>query len=195
MNDETTLIGQLRTAVASGAAAAFETSAFDIGMLVLEDGVFPQSVFDTILETLADDKFRSLEGSWKLLRVFEHHWEYLSESQRATLLVTLESAYTHFSDWMACFVISGILGELYQDDRGFATLLRLKNCGEEMPRSFVPHGLEHIATDASDPVLRDRAFAELTAMQADRSEAVSREVRESLGRIAKRQRGDLPPAK
>jgi hypothetical protein len=185
MSNEAMLIERLNALVASGDSASIEGLVFDFGMLVLEEGSFPQGCFDQILTVLSNDQFRRLESSWKMLRVFEYNWDDLSEQQRSALLVALEMAYKSFADWMACFVISGILGELYRDDRAFATLCRLKSESDEMPRSFIPHGFEHIVRDTSDPALAGRALAELKAMQMDLSERVVREVAESLGRLAK----------
>jgi hypothetical protein len=135
----------------------------------------------------AEEKFQHSDGSWKLIRVFEENWEQLSEEQRNTLLPVLEAHYESFSDWMACFVISGILGELYKDARAFQALCRLSTCHKEAPRSFVPHGFEHVVSDAPDAELAMQALAELTKMQTDHSPMVRDEVAESLARIKKRQ--------
>jgi len=43
---------------------------------------------------------------------------------RAALLPVLEASYGSFHDWIACFVISGILGELYRDERAFGAPCR-----------------------------------------------------------------------
>ena len=158
-------------------------------MRVLEDCAFPQEYLDAILSVLHDPGFLRLKDSWKLLRIFEYNWDDLTDSQRSTLLPELEQAYRLFSDWMACFVISGILGEQYGDERAFNALCRLKGAVAEMQRSLVPHGFEHIVTSTSDPALANRAFAELTGMQRDNSEAVRREVSESLSRLMNRKSG------
>ena len=88
---------------------------------------------------------------------------------------------------MACFVISGILGEQYKEARAFQALRRLANCNKEVPRSLVPHGLEHIVGDSPDAELAIKALAELMKMQTDHSPMVRDEVVESLARIKKRQ--------
>jgi hypothetical protein len=178
---------RLRELVALGDPKAFEVMAFEIGNNVLEEGIFPSETFIGLLAIFAEGKFQQSDGSWKLIRVFEENWEQLSEEQRNTLLPVLEAHYESFSDWMACFVISGIFGELYKDTRAFQALCRLSKCHKEVPRSFVPHGFEHLASDAPDAELAMQALAELTKMQTDHSPMVRGEVKESLGRIKKRQ--------
>jgi hypothetical protein len=177
----------LQELVASGDSKSLETMAFKIGNIVLEEGIFPGDCFAAILATLKQEQFQFFDGSWKLIRVFEENWKYLSEEQRTALLPVLEAHYESFSDWMACFVISGILGELYKDERAFEALRRLEDCRKDVPRSFVPHGLEHIVCDSSDAELAMRALSELTKMQKDGSAIVRDEVTESLARLKKRQ--------
>ena len=110
------------------------------------------------------------------------------------LLPALEASYEFFDDWMACFVISGILGEQYKDRRALSVLRRLKTCHKEIPRSFVPHGLEHIAGNSVDNELAAQALAELKKMESDPSEVVRKEVHESFSRLSKRQIGRAPTA-
>jgi hypothetical protein len=171
---------RLKDTIASGDSSAIEAVAYEIGTLVLESSCFPTECFEAMLGILNDKNFLALNGSWKLLRVFEENWTELSEGQRSELLPVLEGAYRSFADWMACFVISGILGELYRDEKAFATLCRLAQCSEDIPRSLVPHGFEHIVSDSSDSHLAKRALAELTRMQSDKSDVVRGEVKESL---------------
>ena len=178
---------RLQELIALGDPKAFEAMAFEIGNNVLEEGIFPSDTFKGLLAIFAEDKFQHSDGSWKLIRVFEENWELLSAEQRNTLLPVLEAHYQSFSDWMACFVISGILGELYKDAQAFQALCRLSTCSKEVPRSFIPHGFEHVVSDTPDAELAMRALAELTKMQTDHSSIVRDEVNESLGRIKKRQ--------
>ncbi len=158
-----------------------------IGNIVLEEGALPEEYFRCILASLQDEAFLRIDGSWKLVRVFEENWKELSELQRAALLPVLEASYGSFHDWIACFVISGILGELYRDERAFGAPCRLRNCRKETPRSFVPHGFEHMAGDPTNEGLAQRALEELTKMERDESEMVRGEVRESLSRLGRRE--------
>jgi hypothetical protein len=186
LNEANEFLVRLRDLIASGESEALESLVFDVSMRVVEDGAFSQEYLNIIFTVLDDPAFLRLKDSWKLLRVFEYNWEDLSDSQRSALLPKLEKAYGLFDDWMACFVISGILGEQYGDDRAFDVLCRLKSRAPEMQRSMVPHGFEHIVTRTSNHALANRALAELTGMQRDKSEAVRREVTESLSRLVKR---------
>jgi hypothetical protein len=185
--EQNAFYSELRELLASGDPKAFEAMAFKIGNAVLEEGIFPDDCFAGLLAIFKEEKFQLSHGSWKLIRVFEENWEQLSEVQRDALLPLLEAHYGCFSDWMTCFVISGILGELYRDNRAFEALRRLEHCQKEMPRSFVPHGLEHIVRDSADAELAMRALAELTKMQTDASAMVRDEVTESVTRLKERQ--------
>ena len=186
MNENSSFRSQLDSAVASKNLSSLEMLANSVGDMVLEDGALAEEHFQSILATLQDDRFASLEGSWKLIRVFEENWSELSARQRDMLLPVLESTYASFTDWMACFVISGILGELYSDERAFEVLRRLRRTQKEMPRAFVPHGFEHIAANQSNGELAGRALVELTDMERDQSEMVRGEVSESFKRLRNR---------
>ena len=183
---------ELQEAIASAASNSLDAMAFKIGIRVLEGGVFPEEYFRTLLVSLQDESFHRLSGSWKLIRVFEENWKELSASQRADLLPAFEKNYSCFQDWMACFVISGILGELYNDERAFGVLCRLRERVAEMPRSFVPHGFEHMARNPSNQDLAKRALIELTKMQTDESEMVRKEVSESFSRLNAREAKEKP---
>jgi hypothetical protein len=176
---------QLRTAVMSGDIASLEAIVFRVGTRILELGAFPAECFEGLIAIVNTKEFEQLTGSWKLLRVFEENWDSLSEEQRDNLLPALERAYGQFADWMAPFVISGILGECYKDERALASLVRLKSCSSEIPRSFVAHGLEHLVVGSPHEAVTERAFAELKALEMDTSSVVRGEVNESFSRIKK----------
>lgn len=178
---------KLQELVASGDPKAFEAMAFEIGIRVLEEGIFPSDTFIGLIAMFEEEKFQQSDGSWKLIRVFDDNWQQLSDEQRNTLLPVLETHYESFSDWMACFVISGILGEQYRNAQAFEALRRLANCKKEVPRSLIPHGFEHIACDSPEAELAKQALAELTNMQKDHSPVVRGEVAESLARLRKQQ--------
>jgi hypothetical protein len=179
---------ELLQLIDSGSPAAFEAMAFKISILVLEEGIFPSAIFTSLLAVFTEERFQLADGSWKFIRVFEQNWDRLSDRQREALLPVLEAHYESFGHWMACFVISWILGELYTDNRAFEALCRLANSQKEIPRSFVPHGFEHIASGAIDADLSLRALAELTKMQTDDSPTVRNEVAESLARLKRKQK-------
>ena len=184
----------LKEAIVSGDAKALEAASDALDITIMESGTFPEDRFESILTILQDKLFLGLKGSWKLIRVFEQNWYELSETQRSKLLTALEASYELFDDWMACFVISGILGEQYKDQRALSVLRRLKTCKKEIPRSLVPHGLEHIAGESVDNGLSAEALSELKKMESDSSEVVRKEVRESFSRLSKRRMGRPPGA-
>ncbi len=186
MSESSELLDQVKKALHAGNEKLMEDIAYEVLTKVLEFGAFPESYFDALLSTLEDVGFLSAMGSWHLVKTFEENWEEMSEKQKATLLPALEASYERFADWMSCFVISGILGECYADERALSTLSRLMSCRREIPRSLIPHGLEHIALEAVDRRLATRAYQELTRMSADDSEVVRNEVNGSLSKIKRR---------
>ena len=144
---------------------------------------FPEEVFQFFIGLLNLQDFLELKGSWHLLTFLENNWTYISNSQKNTLLSSLEIAYSKFQDWMSHFVISELLGEYFADQRAFDVLCRLKTLESEGCRSFVPHGLEHIIRDSKDDNLSKEACFHLLQMKNDSSEKVRGEVDESLRRL------------
>lgn len=186
MSESLELLDQIKKAARAGNEKLMEDIAFEVLTKVLESGTFPKDYFDALLSMFTDADFLNAMGSWHLVKAFEENWEEIPEEQKAMLLPALETSYERFADWMSCFVISGILGECYADERALSTLSRLMSCTREIPRSLIPHGLEHIALEAVDRRVATRAYQELTRMSADDSEVVRNEVDGSLFRIDRR---------
>jgi hypothetical protein len=181
---------EVRRAVQSADPASLARIATRMTVLTLEAGTFPKECFEILLELLKKQAFIELTGSWNLLRVFVENWSSLSEEQRDDLLPALEARYEQFKDWIAPFVISGMLGACYRDDRALEALGRLKKCKSEIPRSFVVHGFEHLVTDSLDKRVADRALEHLKELGQDESDVVRAEVNESLSKINKRLHAD-----
>ncbi len=182
--DERAVLQQIRRAISDGDAAALAERVYDLDTLLMMCGYFSAPLFAELLKIIEEPDFLKLEGSWQLLRLFENSWDYLSEEQRGELLAAMESSYGQFADWMACFVISEILGRQYADERALQSFSRLRKLGVLNQRSLVPHGLEHIVSGSRDKDVARRAFKELSNMRADSSEQVSDEVNASLARLA-----------
>jgi len=168
---------QLKKCVDEQASYCFKDSSAS------EHNSFPEQIFNFILNLMKQQQFLMMQGSWHLLMIFEYDWGLLSVSQTERLLSALEAAYTAFADWMSWFVISEILGEYFMDERSFQALCRLMNSAADDPRSFVPHGLEHIAKNNLGRDLAQKALAELLVMREDSSSQVRHEVNLSLQRL------------
>jgi len=63
-----------------------------------------------------------LPGSWRLLAIFEPFWSKLLESQKRELFTILEETYAAFTDWMAHFTISELLGVCFKDEQALEML-------------------------------------------------------------------------
>ena len=176
----------IEQAIDSGQELQMEECASAISSAVVARSYFPEKYFDLILNFLNKKSFLTSKGSWHLLYLLDSNWEILSEAQKNRLLPWLESTYSSFTDWMAWFVISEILGECFANEQAFNILCRLKHIEAETPRSLIPHGLEHIVTDSDDQQLAQKAYTELLQMKSDPSEQVRDEVDTSLQRITNR---------
>jgi hypothetical protein len=177
----------IEQAINSGEEMQMKECAKAISSAVSGLSHFPDKYLNLILGLLQENRFLTSKGAWHLLYILEiENWEFLSETQKTQLLPLLESSYSSFTDWMAWFVISEMLGEYFANEQAFQVLCRLKNIEAEEPRSLIPHGLEHIVKDSHDQQLTQKAYAELLQMKYDPSEQVRDEVNTSLQRIANR---------
>lgn len=176
----------LKQAITTGNSEQLGDYIEDMLLLVQDVDHFPPSSFDLILTIMIQQAFLEMEGSHHLLLLFEQTWKFLSDDQKDRLLPVLESTYVRFTDDLSWFVISELLGEYFRDDRALMVLHRLRALEAEMPRSLVPHGLEHIVKSSSDKSLARRAYEELLEMKNDPSEQVRGEVDISLQILANR---------
>ena len=128
-------------------------------------------------------QLQQMDGSFELLMVFEYDWGRLSDEQKRRLLLSISTSYENFSDWMSYFVISELLGEYYCNEASFTVLCELRRTSNEVARSLVPHGFEHIAKDAESSDLRRQALEQLLSMKEDVSPQVRGEVDEALSNL------------
>jgi len=84
---------------------------------------------------------------------------------------------------MAWFTISELLGEQYRDFNAFKVLCALRGTKQRLPRSFVPHGFEHLIRESGDIALSRAALGQLLEMTNDKSERVRYEAEVSLARV------------
>jgi len=180
------LVEVLCFAVGNGNEALLDeySGHLDFAIGLLEGGV-PDWLFQALLALIQKPKFLQLEHVCNLLLVFDLNWPSFSELQQQKVLTTLEATYPAFSAWQSCIGITEFLGSSLSDERAFRALCRLKKVEAEMPRSFIPHGLEHIAKDCPDKNVARQALDELMQMRADPSQQVRAKVEESLARLAK----------
>lgn len=179
---------RLRDAVRAHDAAELREVAQDIGVLGISRGALEDEAFAEVVRQLASPRFREMDGGYPLLQQIEADWLGFSPEQRRELLAAIGDAFPHLADWMSCFVASELIGSR-ADEQALTMLLRIRAASGETGRSFVPHGLEHVAAgahEADDPRLRDRALAELRAMERDESPQVRDEVDASYARLLAR---------
>ena len=178
----------LNQAIVDGRSDQIQLIADDLDWLITKDNQFSPENFNMLTSVLKQTEFLGLEESHCLLYVFFTNWDLLSEEQKNELLLIFEITYPLFKDWMSWFTISEIIGEFYKNSQAFEVLRRLKSIELEHPRSFIAHGLEHIAT-SSDKELAMKAYSELLDMKNDSSERVQYEVQLSIQKL--RNKGHL----
>ena len=149
-----------------------------------EEDLFPDSVFEFILQLMDSEMFLAMQGSSKLLMVLETDWVRLSPEQRQKLHVALGKSYERFKDQMSLFITSELLGQHYCNEAAFGLLRQLEKTANVTARALIPHGFEHIAKGAVEPELRKRAIAELMSLKLDSFSEVQTEAIESLRRLA-----------
>ena len=160
-----------------------ECASFSFKESVPEQETFPEGLFGPILSLMEREEFLTLAGSSHLLMLFEYDWSRLDEDQRNRLLDAIRRTYAKFDDWMACFVISELLGEYYCNENAFRVLCELQDSSNVIARSLVPHGFEHIIKGADSVALRDEAMSRLKSMKNDSSPQVRSEVGVALSNL------------
>lgn len=163
---------------------AVSDATFDLEMFCLLSDVIPDEVFSFLESTLFSGLAHESKHSNRLLSFFDSEWRKLSTSQKRRILHLIKVNYCRYTDWMAWFTITEILGEGYSDRWSLSITKHLKRvCKREGPRSMIPHAFEHHVTDSRFPLVRRRAMRELSGMLNEKSKKVRSEVKTSLRRI------------
>ena len=116
-----------------------------------------------------------MQGAWHLLFWFECDWGLLTDSQKETLVPVLEEVYENFSEYMAHFVISELLGRFLCNEQSLGILRRLDKklrARNEIARAAIPVGLGYLASHPTNVLLREAAIKELRRMTLDQSPEV-----------------------
>jgi hypothetical protein len=174
------MIGQ---ALVDGDAELLRECAYQFGTVVLRQGAVPRMAFEGLLTAFRSPELWAMDGSWYLLHAVSENCRWFSEEQRDDLITVLAAVYVEVSDWMACFVISEILGDCLLNERAFGVLCGFRHLGDDIRRSFASHALGHVARQRNDEVLSSRAYAELLLMRADPAGSVREEVNRALAEV------------
>jgi hypothetical protein len=184
------ITGVIRDSVAAHDQAKLKEIVDDVATYCFQDDSsgeeFDECIFNVILEMMERPQFLDMDGSYYLLMLFQFDWSMLTAAQRERLSLAIEHSYCNYRDWMACFVLSEILGQNYCNEQAFKILCRLRECANEIPRSLLPMAYEYIARSVSNLELKSKAILELKAMTTDPFERVRNEATESLERLRSR---------
>lgn len=170
--------------ISSGDIKHFREMTDSLELLVIRTNGFPDEVFQLIANLLNQNYFLESEESRHILYLLRSNFDLLSETQKNVIFLELKNSYANFRDWMSWFTISEIFGECFQNEQALQALRELKQINNEHPRSFIAHGLEHIAK-SQDYNLARKALDELVLLKNDPSERVRYEVDLSLKRLQK----------
>jgi len=179
----TTSFSIVRRAIRNQDALLLQEACYEIDSLVRHG--FPDYLFDSLTRTLSQTDCQRMLGASYLLNIFQYQWKKLSNRQKEKLLGFIEASYSCFRDQMALFTISELLGENFCNQNAVDLLCKLRSTKKALPRSFVPHGFEHVITDSGNVPLSKRAINQLIEMRDDRSKYVRYEAELSLARVKK----------
>ena len=173
----------VRRAIRNQDALLLEKACFEIERLARPG--FSDYLFDSLTRTLSQTDCQRMLGACYLLNIFQYKWKKLSNKQKEKLLGFIEASFSSFRDRMALFTISELLGENFCSENAVDVLCKLRSTKKALPRSFVPHGFEHVITDSGNVPLSKRAINQLIEMRNDRSKYVRYEAELSLARVKK----------
>jgi hypothetical protein len=148
--------------------------------------LFPERIFQFLVELLTQDRVVEFEGTYDLFLIFRHEWSRLSDLQRERLLALLGDVYRKPMAEMTRFVICELLGEFYANAEALALLKRFGKMQSEESRLFVPHGLEHLIEETADPDIRAAAIDVFGTFEGDASERVREEALAAANAIGNR---------
>lgn len=158
---------------------------FQVDEMLLEEGRFPDQLFEGIIKIIAKKEFLKLTQSWYLLKLFEENIDILSEGQKEKLLETLQLVFNAFYDTTSCFLITEIIVELFLDERSLNTLRKLKLIKEKSYRAIVPHGFHWFVKKCKDKNLTNQAYNELITMKNDSDPDVRKQSEVELRMLAR----------
>jgi hypothetical protein len=133
---------------------------------------FSEDKFSLLVDMISEGVLIDVPGGYVLLQAFWVDWEKFSETQTDRFLAALERTYRDLTDQTACFHVSVALGEWFCNARAVDTLGRLAGSTPEMPRTYVPHALEHIVIASKDRRAARQAWDLLKVMTKDEFESV-----------------------
>jgi len=184
----------LRDSKANGDAAPIGRWLFDHTTGCFDDArpeelnTFPEDILRLLCEALRDPDYLQVRSADLILDVVTWEWGRISMSQRKALLEALEFAYPRFHDWMGRFRITELCGKYFGDESALQMLVRLKNLDDDLQRSLLPHGLEHLIAWSESPEVASKAAEQLDELGRDPSPVVRHEVECSRARLSARRR-------
>lgn len=146
-------------------------------------GDFSVEFVAELLRLIERPDFLQMEGSFRLLLLFQNDWGRLSPDLRSRVCRELELHYKNITDHASHLVIVELLGEYSCDDEALDGLDRLQETNEQTARAHVAHGYGLFVKNTRSDTLKARALSSLRYMTTDRSAVVSQEAASILARL------------
>ncbi len=147
------------------------------------DIVMDEFVVEFLIDEMLSNKFQVMDEGYKLLMILEYNWSAFEKTAKAAILDAINMSYNSYTDPMAWFVLSEVLGKYYCSRESFNVLKNLINHSGDGPRSQVAYALEQIIKHSNDLTLRSESTLQLLNLRSDRSIVVRDEVETSLQRL------------
>ena len=186
MRDSVNFRTQCEAAIANGDVKALELAVGNFASFQFDrkepNETFPDDIVDMFAQLIKTKRFLDMDESHTLLTLLIYDWGQLEEAQVLRLVPLLRDAFPLFCDWMACFVISELLGRHACSDASCEALVTLSKDETCLWRCLVPMGLAYVVRGSPSPVLRKVALQRLMEMSIDVNPAVALEAQSSLNR-------------
>ena len=150
--------------------------------IIISDSI-ADDIFSLLTTIIDSNEFLLSDNSDKILFFIFSNWEFVSSEQKELLLPKLENIYPTIAKWYSIYLISTILGELYQNNQSFEALCRLKTISDDERRALVAFGIGEIARYKKNTDLGEKALKIITEMKSDSSKKVKHEVELAFQRL------------
>lgn len=182
-------LNALRKAIESRNKELLHVSLEDTGVSHFAVGEYTDDFIAELLNVLRDEKLIESKVWFTIVYFFVSELELLSGAQRTQIVMFLEEVYPKLPDYDGKFTITEFMAEIEGSELTYQALERLSITEDEVARSYVAHGFEHLVEYAENSDVKSKAYARLRSILAtDESEIVRWEANTSIDRLSRLQR-------
>lgn len=182
---DTKCLNALRNAIKNEDKELLQGSLLDIELSHFEVGDYSDDFIDKMLKILRDEKLIKSKVWFSIVYFFKSELELLSGTQRKQIAMFLEEIYPKLTDYSSKFTITEFMAEIEGSELTYQALERLSITEDEVARSYIAHGFEHLVEYAENNDVKNKAYAKLKSFLAtDESEIVRWEANTSIDRLS-----------